>query len=40
MMERKAKRRRVRSRNPYVDYHLNQEDGNDTYSDLEDFIVV
>jgi hypothetical protein len=33
------KRRRLRSRNAYIDAGLAEEDGDDDYGDLEDFIV-
>lgn len=32
-------RRRLRSRNVYVDEFLDEEDGTDAFRDLEDFIV-
>ena len=33
------KKKRLRSRNKYVDTHLESESGDDAYADLEDFIV-
>uniref|UniRef100_A0A7S0G0Q5 Uncharacterized protein n=1 Tax=Rhodosorus marinus TaxID=101924 RepID=A0A7S0G0Q5_9RHOD len=35
----KRKKRRVRSRNSYVDEWLHEDDGFDAFADLEDFIV-
>ena len=35
----RRKKRRIRSRNAYVDAALDEEDGSDGYGDLEDFIV-
>jgi hypothetical protein len=37
---RRAVKRRLRSRNAFVDHFLGEEDGHDNYGDLEDFIVV
>ena len=33
-------RRRLRSRNPFIDAELAETGGNDTFADLEDFIVT
>ncbi|KAJ8902006.1 hypothetical protein NDN08_004207 [Rhodosorus marinus] len=38
-LAKKRKKRRVRSRNAYVDEWLHEDDGLDTFADLEDFIV-
>eukprot|EP00002_Diphylleia_rotans_P028872 TRINITY_DN5839_c0_g1_i1.p1 TRINITY_DN5839_c0_g1~~TRINITY_DN5839_c0_g1_i1.p1 ORF type:complete len:1436 (+),score=289.03 TRINITY_DN5839_c0_g1_i1:65-4372(+) len=35
----KGKRQRLRSRNPFIDVALRDEDGLDSYADLEEFIV-
>jgi hypothetical protein len=32
-------KRRLRSRNPYIDENLQYEDDHDNYADLEDWIV-
>eukprot|EP00961_Rhodomonas_salina_P152423 2051636-Rhodomonas_salina.2 len=37
--KRKRKGKRLRSRNAFVDAYLEDEDGGDSYADLEDFIV-
>ena len=37
--KRRRRKKRLRSRNAYVDTHLENESGNDAYADLEDFIV-
>lgn len=34
----KKRKRRLRSRHPYIDDWLRDEDGSDAYADLEDFI--
>mmetsp|Transcript_4909 Transcript_4909/g.14792 ORF Transcript_4909/g.14792 Transcript_4909/m.14792 type:complete len:1277 (+) Transcript_4909:140-3970(+) len=34
------KRKRLRSRNSYIDQYLDQESGDDNYADLEDFLVA
>lgn len=34
----KKRRKRLRSRHPYIDDCLGDEDGDDAYADLEDFI--
>jgi hypothetical protein len=34
------KRLRLRSRNKVIDHWLDEEDGSDTFADLEDFIVA
>lgn len=36
---RRRKRRRLRSRHPYIDECLREESGDDAFADLEDFIV-
>lgn len=35
----RKKKQRLRSRNDVVDEWLEQEDGQDTFADLEDFLV-
>lgn len=34
----KKRRKRLRSRHPIIDAFLNEENGNDAFADLEDFI--
>eukprot|EP00164_Ancoracysta_twista_P004917 GFYU01006685.1.p1 GENE.GFYU01006685.1~~GFYU01006685.1.p1 ORF type:complete len:153 (+),score=43.04 GFYU01006685.1:256-714(+) len=36
----RGKKKRLRSRNTYIDEHLDGESGDDAYADLEDFIVT
>ena len=38
-VKRRKRPHRLRSRNAYVDAFLEEEDGLDSYADLEDFIV-
>jgi len=34
----RKRRKRLRSRHPIIDAFLHEEDGDDAYADLEDFI--